>query len=114
MTNEEQLIVFLLDKYSNSKTNRVSISKNDLDTINLTERETIQTIYLLQEDGLIDIKEKSVHDDLSRYWSIALKSPCVHYFEIKKSAQKENRNNWIQFWIPVVLSIVAIIVAIVF
>lgn len=113
MTKEEQLILFLLEDYKNSKTNVVSISKKDIQEINLTEQEIIQTIYLLQEDGYINIKEKSVHDDLSRYWNIALKSSCIHYFENKKSGKISKRNNWIQFWIPVALSAVAIIVSIV-
>lgn len=113
MTKEEQLISFFLEKYNNSKTNIVTVSKKDIQTINLTEQEIIQTIYLLQEDGYINIKEKSVHNDLSRYWNVALKSSCIHYFENKKSEEISKRNNWIQFWIPVVLSAVAIIVSIV-
>ena len=103
----------MLTKYESSKTNIVSVSKNDIGTINLTEQEIIQTLYLLQEDGYISIKEKSIHDDLSRYWSVALKSSCIHYFENKKSEKRSKRNNWIQFWIPVALSAAAIIVSIV-
>lgn len=113
MTKDEKMISFLLNKYSNSKTNIVSISFNDLSSLNLTEQEVIQTIYLLQEDGFINIKDKSIHDDLSRYWNIALKSTCIHYFENKKVAKINKRNNWIQFWIPVALSAIAIIVSIV-
>lgn len=112
MTKEEKLITLLLEKYKHSKTNIVSVSKQDIQAINLTEQEIIQTIYLLQEDEYINIKEKSVHDDLSRYWNIALKSSCLHYFENKKSEKISKRNNWIQFWIPVALSAVAIIVSI--
>ena len=113
MTKEEQLIFFLLEKYKNSKNNIVSVAKKDIQAINLTEQEIIQTLYLLQEDGYINIKEKSVHDDLSRYWNVALKSSLLHYFENIKAAKTDKRNNWIQFWIPVALSTVAVIVSII-
>lgn len=113
MANEEKLITFLLEKYKCSNTNIISVSRQDVQAINLTEQEIIQTIYLLQEDGYINIKEKAVHDDLSRYWNIALKSTCLHYFENKKTEKISKHNNWVQFWIPVALSAVAIIVSIV-
>lgn len=93
-----------MKKYKNSKNNIVSAAKKDIQAINLTEQETIQTLYLLQEDGYINIKEKSVHDDLSRYWNVALKSSLLHYFENIKAAKTDKRNTWIQFWIPVALS----------
>lgn len=91
MTNEEILIKFLINEFIDSKTNKVSISKNDLEQIALTEQEIIKTIYLLQEDNLLEIKEKSVHDDLSRYWTVALKTSCIHYFENKKEKSVANK-----------------------
>lgn len=112
MTNEEQLITFLLDKLPNSKSNIVSISKNSLEEIKMSEHDVIQTIYVLQEDGLINIKDKSIHDDLSRFWNVALKSSCIHYFENKKSNQVIKLIDLVKFLIPVLISIAALIVSI--
>ncbi len=99
MTNEEILIKFLINKFGDSKTNTVSISKNDLNQMTLTEQEVIKTIYLLQEEDLLEIKEKSVHDDLSRYWTVALKFSCIHYFNNKKDKSVANRRKWIKTYI---------------
>ena len=109
MTKEEKLITFLLTKYENGKTNIVSVSKNDIGTINLTEQENIQNLYLLQEDGYIIIKEKSVHDDLSRYWNVALKSSAIHYFENKKEHKLSRKRDWIKTYIPIIISLMALI-----
>lgn len=58
MTNEEILIKFLINEFADNKINKVSISKDDLEQIDLIEQEVIKTIYLLQEDDLLEIKEK--------------------------------------------------------
>lgn len=99
----------MLAKYESSKTNIVSVSKNDIGTINLTEQEIIQTLYLLQEDGYVSIKEKSVHDDLGRYWNVALKSSCIHYFENKKENKISRKRDWIKTYIPIIISLIALI-----
>ncbi len=113
MTKEEQLINFFLDKYQKGDTNEVTISKNDCETLNISEEETSRIIHTLQEDGLLTIQRKSIHNNFSMYWTIALKTNCLHYFDYKDAAKVEKRNNWIKFWIPVVLSAIAIIVSIV-
>lgn len=112
MNKREQVIRFLNKKVINSTSNIVSISQNDLKNINLSEREIIQVIYLLAEDKLIRIIDKSVHDDFSRYWNIALTSDCVDYFENKKIISIANRREWIKTYIPITLSISAIIISI--
>ena len=112
LTPEEHLIQFFITEFNNSKTNEISISKADLSNINLSEQEITRYIHLMQQEGLIEIKRKSTHNDFSISWQIALDSKCVHYFENKQTMQKQNRNNWIQFWIPVTISIAAIITAI--
>ncbi len=112
-SNKEILISFLLRKYEKSTSNQVSINRSDLSDIPLSEKDIIKTIYVLKEDGCLTIMQQSKDDDFSVYWTVALKSKCLNYFEIKKESKIENRNNWIQFWIPVSVSIAALVVSIV-
>lgn len=110
--DKRRTVNHFFNKYENSKTNVVSISQNDLENIEMTEQEIIRTIYVLQEDELINIKEKSVHDDFSRYWTVALKSQCIHYWENKRIRNTSNKRDWIRTYIPITLSIIAIIISI--
>ncbi len=112
MDKEEQLINFFLNKFQKGNTNEVTISKNDCKTLNMSEEETSRIIHTLQEDGLLTIIKKSIHNDFSMYWTIGLKTNCLHYFDYKDAEKIKKRNNWIQFWIPVVLSAIAIIISI--
>lgn len=112
LTKEEQLIKYFITQFENSKTNEVTISKADLPELNLSEQEASRYIHLLQGECL-DITQKSVHNDFSMSWTITLKPPCIYYFDNKRAIRKEKCNNWIQFWIPVSLSAIAIIVSIV-
>ena len=114
LTPEERLIKFFISKFNNSATNEVSISKSDLPALNLSEKEASRYIYLLQEANYLKIKHKSVHNDFSMSWHVMLEPDCVNYFNIKESIKKDKRNNWIQFWIPVSLSIIAIISSMLF
>ena len=112
LTKEEQLIEFLNKKLENSNTNEVSINRHELPDLNLSEQEASRMIYLLQEEKLLTIKQKSVHDDFSRYWVVALSPSRVHYFENKKSGNKEQRRklfNEIRAWITLIIAIAALI-----
>ena len=112
LTKEEQLIEFLNKKLENSNTNEVSINRHELPDLNLSEQEASRMIYLLQEEKLLTIKQKSVHDDFSRYWVVALSPSCGHYFENKKSGNKEQRRklfNEIRAWITLIIAIAALI-----
>jgi len=113
ISNKEILIKFLLEKFEKSTSNKVSINKVDLPDIPLSEKDVIKTIYVLKEDGLLTITQQSPDDDFSIYWTVALKSGCIDYFKIKEESKIEKRNNWIQFWIPVSVSIAALVVSIV-
>lgn len=81
MTKEEQLINFFLNKYQESNTNEVTISKKDCEALNMSDEETSRIIHTLKEDGLLTIKRKFIHNDFSMYWTIGLKSSCPHYFD---------------------------------
>lgn len=87
----------------------MALSRNDIVSINLSEQEIIKTIYLLQEEGYISLKEKSVHDDLSRYWNVELKSSCIHYFENKRENRIMKKRDWIKTYVPIIISILALV-----
>lgn len=112
LTKEEILIEFFNMEYENSDTNEVVIDKNDVKNLNISEREASRIIHLLQEENMLHIKQKSIHNDFSMYWTIALMSPCIHYFENKKFNKKEQRRilfNEIRAWITLAIAIVALI-----
>ncbi len=112
-SDKEILINFLLQKFDQGTSNRVSINQSDLSNIPLSEKDVIKTIYVLKEDGYLTIVQQSKDDDFSIYWTVALKSSCIDYFKTKEESKIEKRNNWIQFWIPVSVSIAALIVSVV-
>lgn len=109
MNNTEKLIVFLNNKLPSSKTNQVSVSKNDIDTIGLTEQEIIQTLFILQDQKYITIKQKSVHNDLSISCSMILHEDCINYFSNKKSKTKSDRREWIRTYLPITISLISLL-----
>ena len=113
MTKREQVIQFLNFEYKNATSNIVAIGINDLETINLSEQEVIQILCLLAEDKLIRIINRSVNDDLSRYWEVALTGECVDYFENKKIRAVANKRDQIKTWIQYTLTIIAIIISVI-
>lgn len=113
LSNKEILIKYLLEKFEKSSSNEVSIYQSDTSQIHLSEKDIIKTIYVLKEDNLLSIIQKSMHDDFNIFWTVALKSGCIDYFKIKQEAMTQKRNNWIQFWIPVSISVAALIVSVI-
>lgn len=112
LTKEERLIEFLNTKYKDSDTNEVSINKHELPDLNFSEQEASRTIHLLQEEKLLTIEHKSVHNDFSVFWKVALAPSCIYYFENKKSSNKEQRRklfNEIRAWITLIIALVALI-----
>ena len=47
-------------------------------------------------------------NEFNRFYEFELTSTGFHYFENKKEKQIEKRNEWIKFWIPVTISILAL------
>lgn len=115
MTNEEQIIKYLNNELTNSRNNTVSIDRTDLNKIGLSEQEVIQSIYLLKEDDFFDIVQKSVHDDFSVFWKLALKPKCINYFQNKdkerRLSNKEKRSETMA-WITLIVAILALFVSI--
>lgn len=112
-STEEKLIKFLIGKYEKSDTNEVSIYQQDVTNIELSEQEVIRTLFLLKEDGMFDIVNKSVHNDFNVFWKLSLKPRCVHYFEDKDKEQSRELKEWLWWGIPTFLSVGALIVAII-
>lgn len=113
MTTEEKLIMFLNNKFKASKNDKISINRNDLTEIELSEQEIIQSVYLLEADGLLEIIRKSVHDDLSMPCVLALKPSCIRYFENMKRSKIISKREWVRTYIPIALSAMAIILSII-
>ena len=115
MTNDERVIKFLNDKFQYSDNNIVSINKTDLPTIGLSEKEAVQSLYILREDRFLDFVQKSVHDDFSMFWKVSLKSKCIHYFETKQENKKaRHKEIWkeIRAWATLAVAIIALFVSI--
>ena len=110
LTPEERLISFFISEFNNSATNEVSISKSDLPELNLSEQEASRYIYLLKEKDCLKIKHKSVHNDFSMSWHIALEPDCINYFENKKETKKEKILRFfveLRAWITLLISMLA-------
>ena len=74
----------------------------------------IQTIHLLQEEKLLSIKDKSVHNDFSKFWTIILRSACVHYFENQRIDKKNKIINFFKefrAWITLAIAILSLIIS---
>lgn len=111
LNNEEKLIKFLVGKFSASKNNQVSINKHELDIIGLSEKEVIQSVYLLERDGLVDIVRKSIHDDLSMTCTVSLGSNCIHYFENKRANRNLKIKEWVWWGVTTIISVIALIIS---
>ena len=111
-SNKEILIEYLLKEYEKSTSNEVLIYKSDLPDIPLAPGNIIKTIYLLKEDGLLTIVRRPTDDDFSIPWTVALKSPCIDYFENKELKHKEQKLtffNEIRAWITLAIALAAFI-----
>lgn len=113
MTTEEKLIKFLNNKFKTAKTNKISINKYELSQIGLSEQEVIKSVYVLHQDKILEIKRMSIHNDLSTACEVLLCSECIHYFENRRKTLVDNRRNWVQTYIPNILSIIAVGISII-
>ena len=115
LTKEEKLIKFFLEENQNSNTNEVSIDKSDLSKLNLTEKEASRCIHFLQEDGILNICQKSKHNDFDIFWKVRLTSKCKYYFENKKEDKIQNRrgkNEEFRQWITLLIAIISLILSV--
>lgn len=84
------------------------MSITDVNSLKLPEDTIVKSLYSLSNNGCIVIKAKSVHDDFNRFWDLELTSIGTHYFENKSEIRKEKINKQFQFWLPVIISIIAL------
>lgn len=113
-TKEERLIIFFNDKFEKSSNNEISIYCNEIPDLNMSEQEASRTIHLLQEEKLLRIKQKSLHNDFSIPWTIALMPSCIHYFDNKKSDQRTKAINFFKefrAWVTLVIAVLSFILA---
>lgn len=114
LTKEEQLINLFIQKYKNSDTNTISVNIDDVHYLNISEQEVSRTIHLLQEEKLLYIKHKSVHNNFSMPWTITLKDSCVHYFNYKRLDKRTKIINFLKefrAWITLIIAILSFIIA---
>ncbi len=113
MTNKEKTIQFLIDRYNNSNSNPIRINNEDVNDLEIPEKEVIQILNTLHEDGLIFAKPRSIHKDFSLYWDITLNTECLEYFNNKNRAKTLDRRDIIKTYIPIALSVISIIISII-
>lgn len=117
MTKEQETVItFLLSKNREMVKNliQVDICRSDFNIPDMTEEKFISILSELEAHRFIDIKWHTGYcNDLKYYITVVLLSPILNYFENKKDAKIKERNQWIQFWIPVSLSVIAIIISII-
>lgn len=107
----ETVIDFLLNldrEYTKGKL-YVNVSRKSFNIPNMAEDEFINEISLLESDYFISVNFPTGHRDLSHFITITLNPPILHYYENKKSIKKQNHTKWIQFWIPVTISALALL-----
>lgn len=105
--NRDKVLDFLINQNGNNNTS--VFAKKDLGAVKLSEKQAVRALNSLETDGLLKIKKKSIHDDLSVPWYVELSSPGIHYFENKQENRKNNRRDWIKTYIPITISTIALI-----
>lgn len=113
--NKEIIINLLLDKYFSGDSNEIHFSKEDCKKINISETDVSRIIHILQEEKLLHIKQKSVHNDFSRYWVLQIFPLCVNYFQIKKNNTTEkHRKSASEFraWVTLIIAVLAFLLSI--
>lgn len=113
--NKEIIINLLLDKYFSSDSNEVYFSKEDCKILNISEPDVSRIIHSLQEEKLLHIKQKSVHNDFSRYWTLEIFPLCVNYFQIKKNNTIEKHRksaSELRAWATLIIAVLAFLLSI--
>lgn len=113
--NKEIIIKLLLEKYSESNSNEIHFSRKDCENLNISEPNVSRVIHRLQQDELLHIEIKSIHNDFSRFWILKLESKCINYFKNKKHNIIDNRRKSLsefRAWITLIIAILAFFLSI--
>lgn len=115
LNTKEKVIKYLLTlkrTYRNHQT-RIVITKDVVEKSNFNPDVLLLELYDLDARGFILIDSKIGHKDFTLAINIVLNESILNYFENKKESKILKRNHWIQFWIPVSISILALVVSII-
>lgn len=118
LTTKEQIIKYILSLQGEYKKNQIQVTINrkdfnESDVSSIGELELINQLAVLETEGFITVNFLGPKRDLSCYITIVLHDTVLNYFDNKKQAKIVQRNQWIQFWIPVSISAVALVVSII-
>jgi len=113
LTIEERVLQHLLTKIKLGTNNCTYFEKKDVETLNISDKEAMFSLSLLQTDNLLFISRCPSSKDFTMSWSITLNSNGIHYFENKEAQKKNNFTQSLQYWINTGLSIIAIIISII-
>lgn len=82
--DEKKLCKLFLDVYLSSKSNKIGISKEQLQNISVKEKDAARIITTWESDHLLKICRKSTDGLFSAFWSIEVNSLGIKYFEENK------------------------------
>lgn len=111
MSNKEKVIKLLISIYNETCSNPIKLSRTDIETLDISEKEVIQILNTLNEDKLIIANPKSPRQDFSVFWEISISTECISYFINLEIDERNDRRVRIQTYAPLILSIIAIIIS---
>lgn len=111
---QERLIHYLIKLPRLSRPDQVSVNSaayGESPIKNINGQKLTEQLYRLQSLGYILIDPILEDDSESFSYRVTLQGSILSYDKNKHDAAIESRNKWIQFWIPVILSIIAITIS---
>lgn len=111
LTKEKERILKHIISLPKNAHNTLSIG-NKMTTYpeNIDDKKLIQILTYLEQVNFIKIKWISVHhDNLNCAIDITLLPDGSNYFNNKKEISKSNRREWIKTYIPIIISLIALV-----
>lgn len=109
INTKERILTKILEKYNANPDKLLLIYKQDFSELKLDAKLIIKSLLEFQQDDLIVIHKKSVHNDFSIPWNISLTPKGLYYFENKKQKQIATRREWVRTYLPITISAIALI-----
>lgn len=111
LTKEQEHILKHIISLPKNGRNTVSIG-NQMITYpeNIDDKKLIQVLTSLEQINFIKIKWISIHhDNLNYAIDVTLLPDGSNYFDNKKEQSKSNRREWIKTYIPIIISLIALL-----
>lgn len=112
----EQVIAYLVGKDRLAHEAVLSVNSKQYSESPIADvdgEQLICQLYDLKSIGYIEIKKQYYDEDSGAFnYRVTLLEPILNYAINKHDESVANRRKWIQFWIPVILSVVAIMVSV--